>query len=152
MKHSSSSIVGTRLVPLTRIAALVALITALGACTVTPQGSQNSYTGKTGKLEIERIEGNRQLANNLEIINPLEKTVNGFKIVQFELRNKLTNTQRFAWAADWFDEDGFRINDNARVFQPVSLGGSGTTYITIPAPRAGNLSWRLTVTSPDEVH
>ena len=42
--------------------------------------------------------------------------------------------QRFAWAVDWFDEDGFKINDNQHVWEPVSLGGYGSTYITITAP------------------
>ncbi|MEO6710507.1 MAG: DUF1425 domain-containing protein [Planctomycetota bacterium] len=129
-----------------------ALVLGFGACVLTPSGSQNSYQTSKGKLEVERIEGNKLLANNLQILNPIEKTVDGRKIAQFEIKNKLSNTQRFAWAVDWFDEDGFRINDNQRVFEPVSLGGFGSTFKTITAPKTGNLSWRLTVTSPDEVH
>jgi uncharacterized protein YcfL len=129
-----------------------AFLVALGACTLTPSGSQNSYTSKGSKPELERIEGNRLLANNLEILNPLEKTVDGRKIAQFTLKNRYSGALRFAWAVDWFDEDGFRINDNQRVFQPVSLGGYGVTEITITAPKTGSLSWRLNVNSPDEVH
>jgi uncharacterized protein YcfL len=135
-----------------RATSLLALSLALVACTQTPRGSQNSYRGQGGKLELERIEGNKLLASNLQIQNPIEKTVDGRKVAQFELKNTRSNAQRFAWAVDWFDEDGFRINDNARVFEPVSLGGYGSTYITITAPKAGErLSWKLTVTSPDEV-
>lgn len=146
MKHSFHSSAA-------QLAYCGALLFAFGACTLTPRGSQNSYQGQGGKLNLERIEGNKILANNLEIINPIEKTVDGRKIAQFEVKNRLSNAQSFAWAVDWFDEDGFRINDNQRVFQPVSLGGYGSTYITITAPKAGEkLSWKLTVTSPDEVH
>jgi uncharacterized protein YcfL len=144
MKHSIRSIPA-------RIACSSALLLAVAACTVTPKGSQNSYTGKQ-KLELERIEGNKFLAANLQIVDPLEKTVDGRKVVQVMVKNKLSSAQSFAWAVDWFDEEGFRINDNQRVFQPVSLGGFGTTPITFTAPKTGNLSWRLTVTSPDEVH
>ena len=146
MNHSFHSIAS-------HAACSAALLLASSACVLTPHGSQNSYRGTGGKLELERIEGNKLLANNLEILNPLEKTVDGRKIAQFEIKNRLSVAQQFAWAVDWFDEDGFRINDNQRVFQPVSLGGFGSTYVTITAPKTGlKLSWKLTVTSPDEVH
>lgn len=146
MKASSNSIVA-------RTLSCGALLLALGACTLTPRGSQNSYKGQGGKLEIERIEGNKTLAASLRIQNPIEKTVDGRKVAQFELKNTRSSAQKFAWAVDWFDEDGFRISDVTRVFEPVTLGGMGSTYITITAPRTGEkLSWKLTVTSPDEVH
>ncbi len=146
MRPSSNSIRGAAL-------CLGVFALALCACTITPRGSQNSYKGQGGKLEIERIEGNKTLAANLKIQNPIEKTVDGRKVAQFELKNTRSNAQKFAWAVDWFDEDGFRISDVTRVFEPVTLGGNGSTYITITAPRTGEkLSWKLTVTSPDEVH
>lgn len=132
---------------------LATLALGLAACTVTPRGSQNSYRAGGGRAELERIEGNKLLAANLQILNPIEKTVDGRKVAQFELKNTRSNATAFAWAVDWFDADGFRIEDGARVFEPVKLGGYGSTYVTITAPRAGDrLSWKLTVTSPDEVH
>lgn len=136
-----------------RLSGVCALSLALCACTSTPRGSQNSYSGKSGQLQIERIEGNKILAANLQILNPLEKTVDGRKLAQFELKNTRSTAVAFAWAVDWFDEDGFKINDNQHVWEPVSLGGYGSTYITITAPKVGEkLSWKLSVTSPDEVH
>ena len=136
-----------------RFLSLGALVVALGACTLTRSGSQNSYKASSGTLELQRIEGNKLLAANLQILNPIEKTVDGRKIAQFELKNTNSSTKRFAWAVDWFDEDGFRIEDDMRVFEPVSLGGYASTYLTIHAPRAGEkLSWKLSVTDPNEVH
>jgi uncharacterized protein YcfL len=146
MKHSISILSAHGL-------CLGALFLFLGACTTTPRGSQNSYRATSGQLQLERIEGNKQLASNLQILNPIEKTVDGRKLAQFELKNTRSSALGFAWAVDWFDEDGFLIDDNQRVFEPVSLGGYGSTFITITAPKAGEkLSWKLTVTSPDEVH
>lgn len=146
MKHSISILSAHGL-------CLAALFLSLGACTTTPRGSQNSYRTSSGQLQLERIEGNKQLASNLQILNPIEKTVDGRKLAQFELKNTRSSAVGFAWAVDWFDEDGFLIDDNQRVFEPVSLGGYGSTFITITAPKAGEkLSWKLTVTSPDEVH
>ncbi len=146
MRPSSNSITGTPL-------SLGAFVLALCACTVTPRGSQNSYKGQEGKLEIERIEGNKTLAARLQIHNPIEKTVDGRKVAQFELKNTHSDAKSFAWAVDWFDADGFRISDVTRVFEPVKLGGYGSTYITITAPKAGeHFSWKLVVTDPNEVH
>jgi hypothetical protein len=136
-----------------RLAFSGALLVAVGACTVPRSGSQNSYKGKEGQLEIERIEGNRLLASNLQLVNPISKIVDGRKIVQVELQNKLSSTQRFAWAVDWLDEDGFKINDNQRVFQPVALGGYGSEYITFSAPRVGEkLQWKLVISAPNEIN
>ncbi len=138
---------------LTRTLGACGLALLLGACTLTPRGAQNSYQGTTGKLELERIEGNRSLAASLLIQDPIEKLVDGRQVAQFKLQNTRSSAKRFAWAVDWFDEDGFRITDVARVFEPVSLGGNGSTYITITSPRAGKkMSWKLIVTDPDEVH
>lgn len=135
-----------------RTLSLGTLCLALASCTTTPRGSQNSYQAGGPKVDLQRIEGNKTLANRLRIQNPLEKTVDGRKVAQFELKNTTSSNLNFAWAVDWFDEDGFRIADQ-RVFEPVSLGGYGSTFLTITAPRAGErLSWRLTVTSRDEVH
>ena len=125
---------------------------ALGACTLTPQGSENQYAGGGGKLELERIEGNRLLAANLKILNPVSKMQDGHQIVQFELKNTNSSSLRFAWAVDWYDADGFVVNANSRVFEPVTLGGMASKPITIVAPKAGDkMQWKLHITSPNEI-
>jgi uncharacterized protein YcfL len=130
-----------------------ALLGALGSCTLTPRGSENQYSGGGGKLELERIEGNRLLAANLKILNPVTKMQDGHQMVQFELKNTTSSTLRFAWAVDWYDADGFVVNANDRVYEPISLGGMASKPITIVAPKAGDkMQWKLHLTSPDEVH
>jgi hypothetical protein len=136
-----------------RAALLSALAFALGACTLTPTGSENTYEGGGGKLELERIEGNRLLASNLKIVNPITKMEAGRQMVQFELKNMNSGTLRFAWAVDWYDADGFVVNANQRVYEPVTLGGLASKPIQIVAPKEGDkMGWKLHITSPNEVH
>ncbi|MBK8178641.1 MAG: DUF1425 domain-containing protein [Planctomycetes bacterium] len=130
-----------------------ALGLALGACTLTPTGSENTYAGGGGKLELERIEGNQLLAANLKILNPVTKMQDGHQMVQFELKNTTSSTLRFAWAVDWYDADGFVVNANDRAFEPIALGGMASKAITIVAPKAGDkMQWKLHLTSPNEIH
>ena len=140
---------------LRRFAAPAAALLALGlagACTSTPRGSQNAYEGGEGQAELERIEGNKTLARALDVRDVrTRRNEDGRLVVQFELKNTRSNALRFAWAADWFDQAGFRIDDTTRHWEPVSLGGYGSTYLTLTSPTPAAGSWKLQVTSPDEV-
>ena len=109
------------------------MLAVLAACTA-PKGSQNSYEGADGGLEMKRIEGNPTLASNLSIVNPRSKRQDGRLVVQFDLKNNRSSAQRLAWAVDWFDESGFRITDTTRRWEPVAIGGNGSTTLTITGP------------------
>jgi uncharacterized protein YcfL len=120
------------------------------ACTAIP-GSQNSYRGESGSLQMQRIEGNELLARDLSILNPRSKLEDGRRVIQFELKNNRTSQLRFAWAVDWYDRSGFRVSDTTRHWEPIALGGGGSTTLTIRGPSPEADGWNLQVTSPDEV-
>ena len=129
-----------------------ALLLALGACTLPTGGPQNTYAGGAGKLEIQRIVGNPQLARNLEIVDPIAKMVDGTQIAQCELRSNVSSTLRFVWAVEWYDADGFLINGPDRVSEPVTLPGHGSKTLKLVAPKRGEgLTWKLLIAPPDEV-
>jgi uncharacterized protein YcfL len=128
-----------------------AMLAVLTSCTA-PKGSQNSYEGSDGSLEMKRIEGNQVLASNLSIVNPRSKRQDGRLVVQFDLKNNRSSGQRLAWAVDWFDESGFRIPDVTRRWEPVTIGGYGSTTLTIISPTTTATAWKLQVTSPDEAN
>ena len=131
-------------------AALAAL--ALTACTTTPRGSQNAYSGAAGTHSMESIEGNKQLASTLRILDPRSRrNADGRMALQFELKNTTPNALQFAWAVDWFDAGGFRIDDVTRHWEPVNLGGHGSTILKLTSPTPAAESWKLHVTSRDEV-
>jgi uncharacterized protein YcfL len=126
------------------------LLFALGACTSTPRGSQNSYEGREGG-QMNAVEGNQILARNLAIKNPIHKREGGRMVVQFDLENRRSTATDFAWAVDWFDRDGFAVRGATRHWEPVSLGGYGSTTLTVVAPTPDASSWKLQVTSRNEV-
>jgi uncharacterized protein YcfL len=125
---------------------------ALGACHTTPRGSQNAYEASEGAHQMKAIEGNQLLARRLEITNPISRRQGDGRLqIQFDLRSKTSDPLRFAWAIDWYDPSGFRISDVTRRWEPVSLGGYGSTSLSAVAPTPAAASWKLQVTSPDEV-
>ncbi len=122
------------------------------ACRTTPKGNQNTYTGSEGSLEIGRMEGNQDLASRLEIVDPKSRRLEDDRLqVQFDLRNKRSSTTEFAWTVDWFDASGFLVAQASRHYEPLSLGGGAWKTLTITAPTPEAVSWRLGITSRNEV-
>ena len=122
------------------------------ACRTTPKGHENTYTGSEGSQEIGRIEGNQMLASRLAIVDPKSRRLpDGRLQVQFELRNARDSQTEFAYTVDWFDASGFLIPQASRHYEPVALGGGAWKTITITGPTPEAVSWRLGITSRNEV-
>ncbi|HVS20041.1 MAG TPA: YcfL family protein [Planctomycetota bacterium] len=139
----------TRLAPLVGCALLL-----LGsvACRTTPRGNENQYTGSEGSHEIQRNESNRQLAARLSILNPRSRRLDDGRLqVEFDLENTASSQTEFAWAVDWFDRDGFQVETAHRAFEPMALGGGAARTLKITSPTPGSVSWRLSITSRNEV-
>jgi len=135
---------------LTLLAALAVLLPA--ACRTTPKGNENTYTGTEGSLEVGRIEGNQMLASRLKIVDPKSRRLaDGRLQVQFDLRNAKDSQTEFAWTVEWFDASGFVIPQASRHYEPVALGGGAWKTLTITAPTPEAVSWRLGITSRNEV-
>ena len=71
--------------------------------------------------------------------------------VQFDLVNTRSTQTEFAWAIDWFDDSGFQIANTARHFEPMALGGGAVVTLNVVGPTPSASSWRLNVTSRNEV-
>lgn len=139
----------------TRSAALLAgalLLLGTVACRSTPRGSENQYSGSEGSLEIRREEGNRDLAARLSILDPRTRRLDDGRLqVEFDLQNTRSNQTEFAWTVDWFDRDGFEVQTAHRAFEPMALGGGAVRTLKITSPTPESVSWRLSITSRNEV-
>lgn len=136
------------------------ILTALGtaallsaaACRTTPKGHENTYTGSEGSMEIGRIEGNQMLASRLAIVDPKSRRLpDGRLQVQFDLRNARDTQTEFAWTVEWFDVSGFLIPQASKHYEPVALGGGASKSLMITGPTPEAVSWRLGITSRNEV-
>ena len=101
------------------LAAVPLVLLLTGACTSVPRGSQNSYEGREGGT-MTATEGNEVLARSLAIKDPLHKRVDGRLVVQFTLENRRSSDTQFAWAIDWFDQQGFAEIINISINQSLS--------------------------------
>ncbi len=128
----------------------LAAITTLGACGSTG-GSQNVYDYDEPKGELTEIKGSKTLTRSLEILNYRSRKVGDLLQVQFDLRNKKTSNLRFDWAVDWFDAEGFRIDDTTRHWKRETLGPGGMISIQVIAPRPQAQELRLQCATPSSV-
>lgn len=122
----------------------------LGACNSTG-GSQNVYTYEAARGELTEILGSKNLTRSLEILNYRSRKVGDLLQVQFDLRNKKTSNLRFDWAVDWFDAQGFRIDDTTRHWKREALGPGGMISIQVIAPRPEAQELRLQFATPSSV-
>jgi uncharacterized protein YcfL len=130
----------------------VLLVMISSACRTTPRGNENQYRGSEGSLELERTEGNRALASRLAILDPRSRRLEDGRLqVEFDLKNNASTQTEFAWAMDWFDGDGFEVETAHRAFEPMALGGGAVRTIKVTAPTPDSVSWRLSITSRNEV-
>lgn len=138
----------------TRVAPFLACVLLLlgSACRSAPRGSENQYSGSEGSLELRSSEGNRDLAARLAILNPRSRRLaDGRLQVEFDLKNTRSNQTEFAWTVDWFDRDGFEVQTAQRAFEPMALGGGAMRTLQITSPTPNAVSWRLSITSRNEV-
>ncbi len=139
----------TRLAPL---AGCALLVLGAAACRSTPRGNENQYSGSEGSHEIQRVEGNRDLAARLAILSPRSRRLEDGRLqVEFDLKNTRSSQTEFAWTVDWFDRDGFEVETAHRSFEPMALGGGAVRTIKITSPTPESVSWRLSITSRNEV-
>ena len=121
------------------------------ACTLPPTGPVNRYSGNENPHAMQKVEGNKVLASNLEIANTIATRRNGLLTVQFDLVNKNSAAQQFQWAVDWQDRQGLQVANVTRHWEPMRLAGYASQTITIVAPSAEAESWQLQVGARDEV-
>jgi len=130
--------------------ALLAGLALASGCASHHRGNQSTFEGSRDGL-IVTSETNKALARRLAIVNPIHRDQNGYMQIQFELENRESRQVDFAWAIDWFDQSGFHIDSNQRHWQPTSIGGYGSTTLTAIAPHPDATSWKLQITSRDEI-
>lgn len=130
----------------------VLLLFGAAACRSTPRGNENQYSGSEGSHELRSSEGNSDLAARLAILNPRSRRLaDGRLQVEFDLQNTRSNQTEFAWTVDWFDGDGFEVETAHRAFEPMALGGGAVRTLKITSPTPQAVSWRLSITSRNEV-
>jgi hypothetical protein len=128
--------------------ATTALACALAAC---------ASSGKKDKAAPEVVHASTELAGNpavereLEVLRPRIDESGRTKALEFELRNRSTEQQSFAYAIVWSDRKDQRIGGPERSWTLLTLDGGASVSLSSPLPADGAESWRLLAVRPDEV-
>lgn len=132
-----------------RAAPAVLLAAALLTGCRSTHGRTNVY--EPGAEEpVTVIEGSQRLSRSLAIRTPRMRKKGDRMELQFELHNNRQSSLAFQWRLDWFDQDGFRVDDNRATWEPMQLGAGAETTITAIAPRPEAVRWKLQVSTPNE--
>jgi uncharacterized protein YcfL len=134
-------------------ACVIASLVLATACTVTPRGSVNTYSGNSDPRATQMVEGNPMFAANIEI--PTKSIIttrkNDLMVVQFDIANKSSQQMGFQWTVEWYDRQGLLVQNTTRHWEPMRLAGKASETVSIIAPTREAESWKLQIGSRDEV-
>lgn len=130
------------------IAALVACACLIAGC---------ASTGKAGTADDNVVEATTEIAGDplveceLEILRPRVDESGRTKTLEFDLRNRSSMQQSFAYAIAWSDRSDKRVGAPQRSWTLLTLDSGASVSLMIPFPADGAESWRLLAVRPEEV-
>lgn len=129
--------------------ALTAL--TLPACSSAGRNAKKSAAESAVVSSAGEIEGDPQVEAQLEMLDPRPQMAGKSKVLVFDLHNKSTEKQSFAYAIDWYDRAGKRIGTDRKAWTALTLAGGATLSLRVPMPSQAAESWRLCAVRPDEI-
>jgi uncharacterized protein YcfL len=142
----------TRIAP----AIFIAIASQLAGCafSLSLAGCSTSRTENTATIREDQFEifiGNKTLASDLSIENArTRRGSNNFLEFQAMLVNNTTDDMRFQWIVEWFDSQGFRLEDPTSSWRPAILNPKAELPIRRVAPMIGAARAKLRVMPVDE--
>lgn len=114
-------------------------------------------TGRSGEETPSVVMTNSELVGNplvereLEVLRPQVESTGRTKTLEFELRNRSSEQQSFAYAIAWSDRADKGIGVPQRKWILVTLAAEASTTVRVPFPASGAESWRLLAVRPEEI-
>lgn len=100
----------------------------------------------------EVIEGNARLLSDLWLHDVRTRRVtNNFLEFQALLSNATNSDLRFQWLVEWYDGQGFRIDDPTETWHPAILNGKGEMALKRVSPTASATRAKVRVMPVDEI-
>ncbi len=134
--------------PLLICLAMTALVTLSTGCTSPATTGSNQVTGTvTGLPEVQqqRVTIDGELEKVLQISDIKARRLDGFLQVQVTLRSLAAETLPLETKFEWFDRDGFKIDNTAELWRPSQISGGATSEISAMAPKAESETFRFQV-------
>jgi len=127
---------------------VLALIAALplAGCSSTASNTINVREG-----DSDMLVGNPSLLSDLGLDKVVTRRKQDRLEFQAEMVNKTSSDVRFQWRIEWFDRDGFRLDNPVPSYQPVVLNGKGIYPIQAIAVSPAAIRARVHVERPNEV-
>lgn len=108
--------------------------------------------GEEGEtLQKDYVIKDRGLAREIQVLDVKARYVGDFLNAQAVVKNRKSYTVGFEYAVDWFDEEGFPIDSNIRLWKPDLLYGAETKWITAICPKPHARGFKIMIRSPNPV-
>jgi len=137
------------------------VLLSLAVCVWTPSCAPRTVSnvavgevleGEAGEfLDKDYIIKDRSLARDIAVLDVTARYVGDFLDAQAVVKNRRNTTVAFEYAVDWFDEEGFPIDTNIRLWKPDLLYGAETKWITAICPKPHARGFKFMIRKPHPV-
>jgi uncharacterized protein YcfL len=138
----------TRLGRTRSTAALLSCLCLIVGCKSSGQSGDETSSVVLASTELA---GNPLVEQELEVLRPHVDPGGRTKTLEFELRNRSSEEQSFAYAIAWSDRSDKGIGVAQRKWILLTLAAGASTTVKVPFPASGAESWRLLAVRPEEV-
>lgn len=124
------------------LCSLGALLTACGSNPAEQQDPEGPPRGQVRGTLTEAPEGDAAVEQHLETLLGQVRTVNGKRVVDFELRNKSDRELEFAYKVEWLNRRGQPVSSD-ELWVLVNLPAGGAVPVEASAPTRDAESWTV---------
>ncbi len=130
-----------------RLSFLAPLVLVLAAgCSST---SENVVNVRPGDSDV--LVGNAGLLADLDMVNTRTRTTNDRLEFQVDLVNRTNHDLRFQWRIEWYDRDGFLLDDPRQSAQPAILNGKAVLPVRGISLTPAAVRAKVRIERPNEI-
>ena len=135
-----------------KVAFILMALSLLQACATKPvtSGVGSSQIGEHGSWQEHLVVDNTKLGKRLAITNVLTRKTNQLLDINLELSSKYKKTQNLQYHFNWFDKDGFIIEEGKAPWKSLALHGHQIVNLGAIAPNTDVVTFKLYVREVNE--
>lgn len=134
-------------VPLAALAALLLAGCTSGERTDSLQTVETTRPGGTPRTVVV----DPAFGDALAVGEVLSRRVEDVLQVQVQLRSRSQETLMLETKLEWFDADGFKVDDSTEVWKPLDLAGGATAEVRGSAPGKKAVTYRFSVRAANPI-
>jgi uncharacterized protein YcfL len=137
-------------------AALIAMVVVLSGCATTASNTSQgtAIISASGDIQLAQqkwVVQDKWFNDKLTFTEARAKSDTGFLKVQITVTNLTRDTIRYETKFEWYDANGFKLDNSAELWKPGLIYGKGAQEISGIAPSTSAVSYKFQIRRTNQV-